>query len=187
MKEKTPNIDHVFSDVYTTYYPKLVRFAKEYVGVNEEAENLVQDIFLQLWNKSALFESMVNMNAFLFTMVKNRSIDFLRSKLVEENRNKSLVETLEAQVSLDALEEFDERMLSGDDIEKVIQEAIDDLPERCREIFIMHKLKGMKYAEIAVTLNLSVSTVDNQMGIALKKLRVKLKDYLPLFIFMVGI
>ena len=51
----------------------------------------------------------------------------------------------------------------------------------------MHKLKGMKYAEIATVLNLSVKTVDNQMGIALKKLRVKLKDYVPLFIFMVSV
>ena len=73
------------------------------------------------------------------------------------------------------------------DIESVIQEAIDSLPERCREIFVMHKLKGMKYAEIATVLNLSVKTVDNQMGIALKKLRVKLKDYVPLFIFMVSV
>lgn len=177
----------MFSDIYITYYPKLVRFAKEYVGVNEEAENLVQDIFLQLWNKSVLLGSMMNMNAFLFTMVKNRSIDFLRHRIVEENRNKSLLETLEAEASLAALEEFDERTLSADDIEEIIQQAIDSLPERCREIFVMNKLKGMKYAEIAETLDLSMSTVDNQMGIALKKLRVKLQDYTPLFIFMIGL
>ena len=187
MKENTTNIDYAFSDIYVTYYPKLVRFAKEYVGMNEEAENLVQDIFLQLWSKSALLESMVNVNAFLFAMVKNRSIDFLRSKIVEENRNKSLVEVLETQITLEALEEFDERKLGEKDIESVIQEAIDSLPERCREIFVMHKLKRMKYAEIATVLNLSVKTVDNQMGIALKKLRVKLKDYVPLFIFMVSV
>lgn len=97
-----------------------------------------------------------------------------------------MVVALEYQLSLSTLEEFDSRTFNEDNLEHLIQDAINSLPERCREIFIMSKIKGLKYSEIAEELNISTSTVDNQMGIALKKLCVKLKDYMPIFIFLTG-
>ena len=70
------------------------------------------------------------------------------------------------------------------DLEQRIHEAIQSLPEKCREIFILSRVEGLKYSEIAEKLHLSISTVDNQIGIALKKLRVQLKDFLPLLMFL---
>ena len=69
-------------------------------------------------------------------------------------------------------------------MERVVNEAIDKLPERCREVFLKSRLEGMKYKEIAESMNLSVNTVENQMAIALKKLRIELKDYLSFFLFL---
>lgn len=172
-----------FSEIYSSYYPKLLRFAKEYVGNVEDAENLVQDTFMYLWNNSTFLGAVVNLNAFLFTLIKNRSIDFLRQKLRKGRVFYSLLETMEYELNLEALEAIDENLMLDKNLEQTIQEAIRSLPEKCREIFILSRVEGLKYSEIAEKLHLSTSTVDNQIGIALKKLRVKLKDYLPALIF----
>jgi RNA polymerase sigma-70 factor (ECF subfamily) len=82
------------------------------------------------------------------------------------------------------LEAFDEQLFSEPDIETVIQSAIESLPEKCREIFILSKIEGKKQKAIAQELNISVNTVENQMAIAYKKLKEILKDYLPLLIFL---
>ena len=87
-------------------------------------------------------------------------------------------------MKLASLELFDQSMLLEQDIERIITEAIDSLPEKCREIFIKSKIEGKKQKEIAEELNISLKTVENQMNIAYKKIRVELKDYLPLLIFL---
>ena len=82
------------------------------------------------------------------------------------------------------MEAVDENLVLDTDLEQRIHEAIQSLPEKCREIFILSRVEGVKYSEIAEKLHLSISTVDNQIGIALKKLRVQLKDFLPLLMFL---
>jgi RNA polymerase sigma-70 factor (ECF subfamily) len=90
----------------------------------------------------------------------------------------------ELNLKLSALEELNQSLSSDYDIEKCISNALDKLPDRCREIFIMSRIEGKKYREIAEELKLSIHTVENQMAIALKKLRIELKDYLPLLLFL---
>lgn len=90
----------------------------------------------------------------------------------------------ELNVKLFALESFDHNFSSEEDIETLLRNAIDKLPERCRLIFIKSRIEGKKYKEIAEELNLSVNTVEGQISIALKKLREELKDYLPLLLFL---
>ena len=76
-----------FSRVYSIYFPKLVRFAREFVLSTEDAENIIQDIFIYLWEHQEILGSLSNLNAFLFVLVKNRCIDFIRQKkLVERKR-----------------------------------------------------------------------------------------------------
>ncbi|MDD4515063.1 sigma-70 family RNA polymerase sigma factor, partial [Massilibacteroides sp.] len=73
---------------------------------------------------------------------------------------------------------------SEEDVERIVTNAINKLPERCKLIFLKSRIEGKKYKEIATDLDISVNTVENQMAIALRKLRVELKDLLPLFIFL---
>lgn len=75
-------------------------------------------------------------------------------------------------------------ILEEKSIEQILSKAIDALPEKCREIFIKNKIEGKKQKEIAMELNISVNTVETQMGIAYKKLKTELKDYFPLFLFL---
>ena len=84
------------------------------------------------------------------------------------------------------VEAFDYSYQSEEELQEIIRRALDTLPERCREIFIKSRIEGLKYKEISDELGISVNTVENQMVTALKKLRVALKDYLPLLLFLVN-
>ena len=173
-----------FEKLYKLYYPKMLAFAKNYVPADEDAENIVQDVFLSLWEKKEEIEISFTLTTYLFTLVKNRCLNFLRHKLVEEEYNSQMKEEL--GFKLYALESFDYSYQSEEELQKIIQCALDTLPERCREIFIKSRIEGLKYKEISDELGISINTVENQMVTALKKLRVALKDYLPLLLFLVN-
>lgn len=172
-----------FEQIYKQYYPKMFAFAKNYIPANEDAENIVQDVFLSLWERKQEIVISYTLVTYLFTLVKNRCLNFLRHKLIEEEFNSLMKEEL--RFKLDALESMDYSYHSEKELQEVIRRALDSLPERCREVFIKSRIEGLKYKEISDELGISVNTVENQMVTALKKLRVALKDYLPLLLFLV--
>ena len=182
------NSKHIidFEEIYVTYYSKLKRFAREYVIRKEDAENIVHDVFLELWEQKKSLANHINISGFLFLTIKNRCIDFLRHKTLEiktaNNIQEEYYRTL--QLKFQSLEAFDDKLFSESDIEKMINDAISSLPEKCRQIFIMNKIEAKKQKEIAEELHISVNTVESQMAIAYQKLREILKDYIPLFIFI---
>lgn len=175
-----------FENVYLSYYPKLKRFAQEYVILEAEAENIVQDVFTDLWEKRMFISSHINLSSFLFTSIKNKCIDYLRHQLVVQKTADKLQEeyALTLQMKFQSLEAFDVHIVSEGNIETIIHQAIDALPEKCRQIFIMNKLEGKTQKNIAKELNLSVHTIESQMSIAYKKLKESLKDYTPLLFFL---
>ena len=152
-----------FSKIYRIYFPKLVRFSREYVVSTEDAENIVQDIFMYLWEHRDMLESLTNPNAFLFTLTKNRCIDFYRHKVRTESKKESLdaLSERELKLKMEALQQFDENMFTVDDIDALLNKAIAHLPEKCRQVFILSRMEGMKHEEIATQLNISVNTVQN--------------------------
>lgn len=186
MKEQKEHID--FKDVYVTYYSRMKHFAQEYVLSEADAENIVQDVFLEVWKRRDVLAYHVNLIAFLFTSVKNECLDFLQHKVIEEKAVTHIKEeyTRTLQMKYESLEAFDEGFFSEDDIETLITKAIDSLPEKCREIFIRSKIEGKRQKEIAEELGISINTIETQMGIAYKKLKTELKDVLPLLIFLLG-
>jgi RNA polymerase sigma-70 factor (ECF subfamily) len=174
-----------FIKAYSVYYPKLVRFSQTYVLSLQDAENIVQDVFLHLWENWNRIDSLINMNAFLFMAVKNRCIDYLRkqTQLKQKEQSLSELQEKELQLNLYSLQTLDESNLTKGEIETIVANAINALPERCREIFILSRLEGLKHKEIAARLNISTNTVEGQMNIALRKLKVILKDYISICVF----
>lgn len=174
-----------FEEVYVSFYSRMKRFAQQYVIHEEDAENIVHDIFFELWEKQLEFASFVNLNGFLFMMLKNRCIDFLRRKTLEQQAAEEIqseyIRTL--RLKFESLEALENRFLNESDIDTIIQNAIESLPEKCREIFIMNKIEGKKQKVIAQELNISINTVESQMAIAYKKLKEILKDHTLLFLF----
>jgi len=178
--------DTTFEDIYIRYYVRLKRFAQEYVASEEDAENVLQDVFLDFWEKREVLLSHVNLIAFLFTSVKNRCIDFLRRKMLEQEVTNLIQEeySLTLQMNLNSLQALDEHIFTQEDVEELINKAIALLPEKCREIFIKNKIEGKKRKDIAAELNISVNTIETQMTIAYKKLKENLKGLYPLFLFL---
>lgn len=175
-----------FEDIYLSYFSKMKYFAKEYVISEEDAENIVQDVFVELWENKEMLNMHMNLIAYLFTTIKNKCLNHLRHKLVVQETASKLQEeyAISLRMNLDSLEVFDNNLFSDHDIEKIISRALDALPEKCRAIFIMSKIEGKKHNEIAQELNISINTVGSQIGIAYKKLRTELKDYLPILLFL---
>ena len=175
-----------FEDIYLSYFSKMKHFAKEYVILDEDAENIVQDVFVELWKNKKMLNMHMNLIAYLFTTIKNKCLNHLRHKLVVQETASKLQEeyTISLRMNLDSLEAFDNNLFSDQDIEKIISRALDTLSEKCRTIFIMSKIEGKKQKEIAQELNISINTIETQMGIAYKKLRIELKDYFPILLFI---
>ncbi|MDR2970001.1 MAG: RNA polymerase sigma-70 factor [Tannerellaceae bacterium] len=179
-------IDKEFEDVYIRYYARMKRFAREYVLSEEDAENILQDVFMDFWEKREAMLIHVNLTAYLFTAVKNRCIDLLRRETLEGEAISRMQEEiyLALRMNMDSLKALDVHLLNEESIESRITQAIAALPDKCRDIFIKSKIEGMRQKEIAAELNITVNTVESQMGIAYKKLRKELKDIYPLFLFL---
>ena len=186
MEQKSHGISD-FEKLYSRYYPKMVRFVTAYVLTRTDAENIVQDIFLDLLEKENV-GSIHNLNAYLFRMAKNKSVDFLRHRIMREKKEDSIKDSMlrEYNTLLYFIEKFDERDFSDEELNAVILRSIESLPEKCREIFVLNKLEGMKYAEIAEMMNLSENTVRNHIALAVKKLQKLLKDHPLLFLFLIS-
>jgi RNA polymerase sigma-70 factor (ECF subfamily) len=180
------NKNSFFEDIYVKYYSRMKRFALQYVLIEEDAENIVQDIFMKLWEQRDRLLCYDHLIPFLFISLKNSCIDFIRHKqFVSEAKDKMAEDyQLTLKTNYSALEEFDDGALYKENLDEIINKALSALPERCREIFIKSKIEGRKQKEIAEELNLSLNTVENQIAIAYKKLREELKDLILLLIFL---
>jgi len=170
-----------FKEFYVLWYSRMKKFAREYVISEDDAEDIVQDIFTELYEKYEFLDQRVNMTAYVFTAVKNRCIDNLRHKIIsQESANRIQEEyNLTLRMKFDSLEILDDDIFKDHNLENKIEKALNNLPEKCRIIFIKHKLEGMKLKEIAEELQLSPKTIENQMTIAYKKLKEELKEIYP--------
>ncbi len=178
-----------FESIYLAYFSKMKYFAKVYVLSEEDAENIVQDVFADLWEKKEVLSMPVNLIAYLFTSVKNKCLNYLRHQIIKKETADQIQQThrLTMQASLNSLEALDQDLFSEQETREILVRALDSLPDRCRQIFIMSKIEGKKQKEIAAELNISTNTIESQMKIAYKKLRTELKDYLPLLLFLLNL
>jgi len=154
-----------FSHLFETHHAALFRFANTYVCCPSQAEDIVQEVFIKLW-ESPDIRINKSIKSYLFLMVRNRCIDHLRSLNIEDKNNKKLIEALILSDSANI--EFD------DEVSSKIKSAIMELPEQCRNVFHMHIFDGLKHAEIAEELGISESAVKVQVYRAKNKLRDRL-------------
>lgn len=165
-----------YQHVFHTYYKYLCNFAFNIVKDKDSAEEIVQEIFYILWDKHSTIEIHTSLKAYLFRAVQNKCINQLKHIDIREKYkeyNQEQISHNEQQVD-DAV--------SANELAIKINEAINELPTERKRIFILSRKQGLKNREIAETLDISIKTVENQMGKALKFLREKLEDYLPFFI-----
>jgi len=166
-----------FEDLFNSYCQQLINFARRYVFDKQIAENIVQDVFVNVWQSRTNLDPSKMIKAYLFTAVKNNSLKHLRHLNIE---NKG-IESTPPYISDD---ERPDRKLDEKELAIKVHQAIDELPEKCKEIFKMNRFENLKYVEIAKILNISIKTVETQMGRALKKLRERLKPFLAIILFV---
>ena len=160
-----------FSEIYKEYYPKLLRFACDFIPCKEDAENLLQDAFMELWKNNDRIHEITNINAYMFRFVRNRCLDYLKHKVHERAYEEAV--TVERKAALDTLDMMGDTELMAGELTMVLKQAIGNLPPRCREIFLLSREEGLRYSEIAERLSLSENTVGVQLGIALRRLRAE--------------
>lgn len=168
-----------FEELFRSYFTPLCSFAQKYVNDLDEAKDIVHNVFINLWNKRDEVDMETSLKSYLFQGVYNRSLNFIRD-------HKKLVQ-FDAPQSESALNQYVESKdhLESREAESRINRALDDLPEKCREIFLMNRFDGLKYREIAEKLNISIKTVETQMSRALKTLRERLSDMIILLIYLI--
>ncbi len=161
----------IFDYLFHYYYSGLVAFAIKYVDNKDTAEDIVQEFFYKLWIKRGKLEIKQTIKTYFFTSIKNRSLDYIKHQQVKKN----FVDQVKG--SADIHEEYD--LLVESELRERINLAIDKLPEKCRQIFIMNRFDGLSPKEIAEKENISVRTVEGHIGKGIKILRKELEQYLP--------
>lgn len=158
--------------LFKTYYAQLCRFAKNLLRDGEQAEDMVQDVFMKVWNKRNEITITSSLKAYLFMAVRNHCFNALK---VNERRY-WMDEEMEddARLSVDDVVSH----LSAKSLNHKISHTIDRLPEKCRLTFQLSRFEDLSYKEIAETMNVSVKTVENQMTKALAFLRTNLAPYI---------
>ena len=158
--------------VFKAHYAGMASFVQRFVRSQDLAEELVQDVFLKLWSKREQLAEIETFRTYLFRAARNTALNYLRRAKLERRWREEQGTDDDPPSSLAADEETVEQELSV-----AVQEAINRLPPRCREIFLLSRDGGLTYAEIARSLDISVKTVETQMGRALKALRASLHHF----------
>jgi len=167
-----------FELLFRYYYPGLVTYASHIILDSEDAEEIVQDFFVRLWVGRQRLKNSVSIKNYLFTSVKNRSLNFLKKMQISENIRKELTYLIEN----DPL--YDHDVFIASELQKKIRDSFGKLPPRTHEIFTLSRYGGLTNEEIATKLSLSKRTVETQISNALKILREELKDYMFLLMLI---
>jgi len=166
--------EKAFEMLFHQYYGHLCSFATKIIHDDDSAEEIVQDLFVKFWEKREQISIETSLKDYLFRSVKNLCLNFIQ-------HNKTKIH--HAQIVLSEVESIfsDDDNYPEMDLAFKIEESINSLPEKRKEIFRLSRQDGLKYHEIAEKLNISIKTVETQMSLAIKTLREKLRKYNTFF------
>ena len=175
-----------FKQLYLQYYAPAKRFATLYVKRSDVAEDVVQDVFLKLYERCPLFEETHSEIGYLFTALKHACLSVLRQRLhtLQHTSVETLTDRQELRLYENALAQTFTEFQDETHLQQRIETAINQLPPRCKEIFILRKFHHLSQKEVAQTLAISTHSVETQMGIAYAKLRKTLQNIRPLLVLL---
>lgn len=173
------NVDgHTFEQVFKTHFKTLLTYAFTILKNQATAEEIVQNVFFKLWDKQTPLPPGAQLKPYLYRAVHNESLNHIKHESVKHRYQMHAVRAEEVH------EQAAEKKVLTAELEEKIRLALNDLPEQCRLVFQLSRFEEMKYREIADELGISIKTVENQMGKALKILREKLAEFLPLLLLL---
>lgn len=164
-----------FEELFRSFFPPLMAFAKKILRDEDDAREVVHQVFISVWEKRQDLDLSLSLKSYLFTSVHNRSLNVIRDR-----------KKFSSDEVPDVAGEWDvSSVIETMELEEKIKEVISSLPEKCREVFELNRFDGLKYSEIAERLNISPKTVENQMSKALKILREKLAKYMSILLWLI--
>jgi RNA polymerase sigma-70 factor, ECF subfamily len=176
VRSLAPMGEAAFEQLFKTHFRGLHAYAITILKDEMMGEEIVQNVFYKFWEKREQLAIETSPKAYLYKAVYHDCLNHLKHKKVKSAHAMHVV-----RQSNDQVENASGKILQ-DELKEHIHEAMNELPEQCRTIFQLSRYEGLKYQEIADEMGLSVKTIENQMGKALKLLRIKLVEFLPLFI-----
>lgn len=165
-----------FEMVFRTHYNSLCNYAYTFLSDHDEAEEIVQSTFIIFWEKRSDININHSLKAYLYRAVRNTCLNKLKHEKVKQKHEKHVL------TFSNSGEESTAQSVMKNELEQKIAEALTRLPEQCRLVFSLSRFEDLKYQEIAEQLSISIKTVENHMGKALRMMREQLKDYLPLLL-----
>jgi RNA polymerase sigma-70 factor (ECF subfamily) len=167
-----------FETLFREHFTGLCYFARKYTGDLDSAREIVHTVFIRVWENRTEFDWDKPAKSYLFTSVYNRSMNFIRDNKKFLNHEDAYRQNLVVDESA-----YSDHLETAE-LEEKIRKALSKLPEKCREVFELSRFEGKKYTEIAEKLNISVKTVETQMSKALHHLKIELRDYLTVMLFL---
>lgn len=155
--------------LFDMYYEKLYLFAEKYIYDSDKAHDIVQDVFLKIWENAEQLVLRLSIQHYLFTSVRNGCLNYLKSLQIEDRNNRKYVEAYIESQNVDMVE--DEELLAK------IRQVLDELPEKCREVCELRFVEGYKYSEIATRLGMNENTVKAQLHRGMERMRQAFANY----------
>lgn len=169
-----------FEVLFKTYYSAMCAFASRYLEDPAQVEEVVQEVFAQLWEKKSSIQIESSIKSYLFRAVRNHCLNVIKHQKVRETY-RSHVETHRDDYQLDETDS-----MIAVDIKDSIMAGIASLPAQCAKVFRMNRLEGLKYREIAEQLGISQKTVEAQMAKAMRRMREFMKDHLTILALLIA-
>lgn len=168
-----------FDQLFENHFSKLCHYAYLMVREEDAAEDIVTEVFYQFWCKRNELQIKVSVRKYLFRSIHNMALNYLKHEgIVKQYKDLNIVMHREKEILSDNYNTSPLKLLEYKEMESLINQAIEELPDQCRQVFEMNRFKGMKYREIAKEMSISLSTVKYHMSTALQTLKEKLNKYL---------
>ncbi|WP_029905349.1 RNA polymerase sigma factor [Prevotella sp. 10(H)] len=152
-----------YNQLFMYYYNPLCRYAFSIIKSKTDAEDIVQELFLNIWNNRKRLEIYTNVSSYLYSAIRNMTLNYIR----DNNKNKIPLENIQ-----DIENTSEEQFLEQEEFRKALNDCIKELPQRCREVLILQRVKGLRQKEISEKLNISIKTIKNQIWISMQRIKI---------------
>jgi RNA polymerase sigma-70 factor (family 1) len=173
LKKIADGNSNAFSKFYSIYFHKVHRFSSYFIKSDEICQEIVSDVFLTFWNSRENIVRLENVDAFLFTITKHKAYNYLDHIA----RRPVFTDKIPIEFTKENCNDTPEDIILTEELQNIITACINELPERCKLIFLMSREEGLRYQDIAQILHISEKTVNSQIITALKKLHLTIKKY----------
>ena len=170
--------ESAFNEVYYLFSEKIYQTAYRFLGDEDRCEDVVQETFISLWTSKEKLDVSGDLWLYVYVIAKRKSLDILRDV------KKSFILSEKLMISMEELRNHTEDRILGDELQRITNEILDQLPRQQQTVFQLSRVGGLSHQEIAQKLSISKNTVKNHTAQALKTLRLKIQDYTSVVIFL---